>query len=274
MKLVSIVLMAIAVAVIVSHVSGVMVTSDYNGTIDFYAYGDSITGSTLNKDCYVEQMADMFYPDAIASRNHDGSGRTTDWAVQNLQAHYKSGTRYFFYMFTNDGWRDETGNFAKTDFPINKTVDNYMAIYNYVKANGTTPIPLLPIITPRFNGVYYNVSLQQDRIRALEAEFDRRGIFYVKMYDALDSSPGNGIPDCYNGYDQFFFDDGVHPNVIGNRIMAEYLWIQISQRFPDLASIEEKRDTFYRQCIEILSVIIIIVICLGYCWMRVFRNNK
>jgi hypothetical protein len=207
--------------------------------IDFYAYGDSITAPEY---CYIQQMVEQFLPGEVALHNTDGTYRNSTWARNNIPWHYNKSMKYFVYMFTNDGNTlfhpyppGGIGGEVQEDFPINLTVENYLAIYEYVKANGTTPIPMIPIITQRGSGGAsynaYTIENLTTRIHALESAFDQRGIFYVKMYDALDSIPWNGKPDDYNWTAQYLMPRGVHPTVEGHKIMAEYLWTQLSKHY-------------------------------------------
>lgn len=181
-------------------------------------------------------------PDAIALFNTDGIYRNSTWARINIPWHYNTSMKYFIYMFTNDGNTvfypyppGGIGGPLEEDFPVNLTVENYLAIYDYVKANGTVPVPMIPIITVR--GVSaYSVENQTARINALESAFEQRGIFYVKMYDALDAEPMNGRPDFYREINEtkIAFVDGIHPTEAGYRIMGDYLWTQLKEYYPNL----------------------------------------
>lgn len=204
---------------------------EYN-KIDFYAYGDSITRATgegLNpdgSDVYILQMTRQYLPGSIALHNSDGGGMDSQWGATNVKYHYGQNMRFFVYMFTND---------AAYGLPINKTVENYLTIYNVVKQKGTIPVPCIQILTYRPTSLDYNLENQTTRIHALESAFYNSGIFYVKMYDALDSIPDNGQVDAIN---TTFMPDGVHPNKTGQQVMAEYLWSEISQRY-NISSINQ-----------------------------------
>jgi lysophospholipase L1-like esterase len=195
---------------------------DVNKTIDFYAYGDSVTRATGDQlspdgsDNYVLQMVKDYDPNATAMHNFDGGGMDSQWGVEHLDSHYTKNMKVFVYMFTND---------PQTGLKVTDTVQDYLTIYYYVSNNGTIAIPCMPILQSRAGYPFtYSIEWQSDRIRVIESEFDKRGIYYVKMYDALDSVPGNGQIDDIN---TTFMPDGVHPNSTGQRIMGQYLWEHI-----------------------------------------------
>lgn len=205
---------------------------EYN-KIDFYAYGDSITRATgvegLNpdgSDSYISQMTREFLPGSIALHNFDGGGMDSQWGAANIKYHYSRNMRFFIYMFTNDG---------ETNLTANQTIDDYLTIYNFVKQNGTIPIPCIPILTKRSGYLSYTLENQTASIQSLESALDSRSIFYVKMYDALDSIPDNGQFDAIN---ITYLPDGIHPNKTGQQLMAGYLWNAISQRY-NISSLDQ-----------------------------------
>jgi len=190
--------------------------------IDFYAYGDSITRaagsddlSPDGSDSYIVQMVTMNAPQFTALNNMDGGGMNSSWGVEVLPSHYDKKIRYFVYMFTNDGW---------TNIPDNETVRNYLAIYDYVHRRGSIPVPCMPVFSKRPSSSEYTVENQTRRIQILESALDERGISYIKMYDALDSVPMNGIPD---DIDTTYMADGVHPGREGQKILGQYLWQEL-----------------------------------------------
>jgi lysophospholipase L1-like esterase len=83
------------------------------------------------------------------------------------------------------------------------------------------------ILTSRPWNSEYTLENQTRRINSLQNALDERGIFYVKMYDALDSQPFNGRLDAYN---DTYLLDGVHPDQNGHTKMAQYLWISLNKQ--------------------------------------------
>jgi len=215
-------------------------------TIDYYAYGDSITRANTTSydaldvnfnpdpttryeydlhedgsDSYINQMVKYHDPDAIAFHNMISGCKTTKCAYEGLDTVYQKRMKYFIYMFATDDFI-----FAVNDMTVNDTITYYLKIYDYITANGSVAIPCIP---PLVNDIWIPPADRQiERIHAMESAFDARGIFYVKMYDALDSIPGNGEID---GLNTTYQPDGAHPNLTGHRIMGDYLWEQMSKRY-------------------------------------------
>jgi hypothetical protein len=218
----------------------------YNQTIDYYAYGDSITRANVTSyetfdvnfipnttsryeydlhedgsDSYINQMVTYHDPDATAFHNMISGCKTTKCGYEGLDTIYKKRMKYFIYMFvTNDNV------FLVNDMTVNDTINYTMKTYDYIAANGSVAIPCIP---PLVNDIWViPIDQQIERIHAMESAFDARGIFYVKMYDALDSIPGNGEVD---GINTTYQPDGTHPNLTGQRILGDYLWEQMSKRY-------------------------------------------
>lgn len=219
---------------------------NYTGTIDFYAYGDSITRAnttftsiseiplvlgyyiTLSKTTrdlpqdgsgsYINQMVKYHDPNATVFHNMMTGCKSTKCAYDGLGTVYNKNTKYFVYMFaTNDNYYGMT---------INDTIGNYTKIYDYISRNGTIPVPCIPPLSNDTS--VFPISEQIERIHAMESAFDSRGIFYVKMYDVFDSIPYNGKVDdisiCYQ-------PDSTHPNLQGQKMMGDYLWNKLSEKY-------------------------------------------
>jgi lysophospholipase L1-like esterase len=183
--------------------------------IKYYAYGDSITFA-VNPDlppdgsrCYILQMRDRYDPAALADHSMQGSsGRTSTWAWENLPDYYNPGMHYFIVFFGSNDLRRGINGTA--------TGQNLADIYAYVRAYGSTPVIVIPPLR------YTDEDWDQAPDFAITTAFlSARGIPYVTMYDALDSSPGNGKLDSFNGT---YMPDGTHPNMTGHARMADYLW--------------------------------------------------
>lgn len=193
-------------------------------TVEFYAYGDSIISAydagnlaQDGSDAFVLQMVNTSLPGKIAIHSMDGSGKTSLWGWENIETHYNKNARIFVYMFTND----------PSEMSINQTIEYYILIHNYVNKNSTVGIPIIPILTNRPYAAY-NLSNQKIRIKELESALEKQNIYYIKMYDALDSVPNNGVPDEIN---TTYLSDNVHPNKEGQRIMGQYLWSKLKNKY-------------------------------------------
>jgi lysophospholipase L1-like esterase len=184
--------------------------------IDYYAYGDSLTDPSDN---YLIQMESEFAPGAVALSSTDGGGKSSKWGADYVNVHFRNNTDIFVYMFTND---------AQIGLSSDQSIENYLKIHDYVTSRGAIAVPCIPILSQRNWSLAYTLQNQSAWYHALESAFDRRGIFYVKMYDALDSQPNNGRLDDINLTD---ISDGVHPDPEGHRKMGKYLWVRLSERY-------------------------------------------
>lgn len=171
----------------------------------YYAYGDSITAPD---DAYINQMVKAYDPDAKVSRNTDGSGMTSEWAVKNMDLYYKSEYTFFIIEF---GTNDE-------GLP---SADNLELMYNYVKSQGSTPIILIPTLRDGNKGTIWDYETHSARIKRIETQLTLKKLPFVKMYDAIDAIPNNGRLDGFNHSNQ---PDAVHPNTKGHKMMADTLW--------------------------------------------------
>lgn len=171
----------------------------------YYAYGDSITAPN---DAYINQMVKAYDPAATVSRNTDGTGMTSEWAVKNMDLHYKKEHTFFIIEFgTNDD-----------RLP---TADNLELMYNNVKSQGSTPIILIPTLRDGNKGTIWDYETHSARIKRIEAQLTLKKLPFVKMYDAIDAIPNNGWLDGFNQSNQ---PDLVHPNTKGQKMMADTLW--------------------------------------------------
>jgi hypothetical protein len=181
-----------------------VITPDINGpVIRYYGYGDSMSSGD---DMYVVQMQKKYDPGAISSHNTDGSGKTSCGGLQTIGEHYSRNITYFIYMFTNDQFHISSPE---------ATAYCYMGIYEYVTMNGTVAVPVIGPLRA------VDIPEQLNHTRTLQDYLDVTGIPYVKMYDALDSIPGNGVVD---GFVPGHYEDGTHPTHEAHGLMADYLW--------------------------------------------------
>jgi len=179
-----------------------------------WAYGDSFTAAS---DTYILQMVATHDPNASVYRNTDGSGKTSIWGLANVATHPLYGVpRKSFTLFGANDWNYTTGE---------GTCENLIGIADSQSAAGSIPYILINTVfnTTRFwNSTY---SEQWAKIYAIEACLDARNRSYIKAFDAVDSIPGNGIPDEIN---ESLMRDVVHPNTEGQRLIGEYVWAHLA----------------------------------------------
>ncbi|MDD1668660.1 MAG: hypothetical protein LUO97_02560, partial [Methanomicrobiales archaeon] len=94
---------------------------------------------------------------------------------------------------------------------------------------GSMAIPCIPLLTRRPGSLEYDLGNQTTRMKALESAFDQKGIFYVKMYDALDTHPFN---ERLDGINTTYMPDGMHPDQLGQHMMARYVWNELLKKYP------------------------------------------
>jgi len=197
----------------------------------YFGYGDSIMRSMgygdcdVNvNDCFVNQMRDLYDISATVDHNIDGGGKTSWWGSSNFISHYSSENKYIIFMFgANDDQEIYEGYKSISDH-----VQSMLDIYNQILETGSTPI--LCITPLKQNNTkdkpWNNYNDMTSRMQALMDTCENYSIPYVKIFDALDSNPGNGKIDYW---DSKYYCDHVHPNKNGHRKMAEYLWIFINK---------------------------------------------
>jgi lysophospholipase L1-like esterase len=182
----------------------------------YYAYGDSIS-SARDSDydsTYVMQMRDTYNATATAAHNTDGSGMTSMWGLNNIATHSNAENEFIMFGVNDRGGYHLTGL---------QTAENLASMYNYLQANGTKPYILINTLVANDTYTGSNTSVQQrDNITIIQNNLSERGIPFVKMYDAIDSIPGNGVPDEIDP--DLLGSDGIHPTYDAHTIMATYLW--------------------------------------------------
>lgn len=188
----------------------------------YYAYGDSITratgGGSLNatgNDVYILQMRDRYNASALADHNIDGGSKTSDWGLANIATHPGSAynvTNQYIMFGANDRALGETGL---------TTAQNLESMYNILLTNGTTPKIMMPTVATVTGTEWTRLVNQQDNITIIQNYLTSKSIPYIKAYDAIDSVPGNGVPDASNTSLLF---DYIHPNKEGHSILADYVW--------------------------------------------------
>lgn len=174
-----------------------------------YGYGDSVTGYGFN---YLIQMTERHNSSISVDYNTDGGGKNSSWALANISEHPTGYTPDDVYiMFGLNDRASMTGL---------QTATNLKSIYNYFLANGTTPHILInTLATPAEIGITY--ADQQSNITIIQNNLTEQGISFIKAYDAIDTVPGNGVPD---EADETLLIDGVHPTYEGQYLIAEYVW--------------------------------------------------
>lgn len=181
--------------------------------LDFYAFGDSLTRATgsgdldaSGSDCYILQYRDAYDPYRIVGHNSDGGSMTSTWGLTHI-ASYGSNADHVFIMFGDND--PGAGINAAT------SAQNLEGMYYTVLNRGDTPYILLP---PIMSSGTLDLATIGNTLAA-------NGTPFIKMYDALDSVPGNNQLDSYDGA---YMSDGVHPNATGHQLMADYLWDQLN----------------------------------------------
>jgi len=199
--------------------------------IEYYAYGDSITRATggddlasNGTDVYLTQMVETHDAINTSDNNLDGGSTTSAWGLANFATHGQyEGTepeRVFIMFGTNDRYYGLTGL---------QTAANLAGIYEGYTANGTSAYVLIHPLKSE-NGHEWNIyENQYSNITIIETNLTERGIPFVKMYDAIDSNPGNGSPDEVNST---LYYDSVHPNYEGHTLMGEFLWAYLEAEAP------------------------------------------
>lgn len=73
------------------------------------------------------------------------------------------------------------------------------------------------LLTPAiYTGNAARISLDQ----ALMTQATAAGYGVINVYDAIDATPGNDVFDAYNDTN---YEDGIHPNTIGNSMITQYI---------------------------------------------------
>jgi hypothetical protein len=196
--------------------------------VNYYAYGDSITGADTvggdlapdGSDSYISQMVQLYSPSSLADYNLDGGGADSTWGLANLPSHYRlSNNETYNPVYVIE--------FGVNDYDLDPdiTAGNLISMRNFLTGNGTQSIILMPTLYYEEGSLNFTIENQTSRITVIQNLLDAGGVPYVKMYDALDSIPNNGALDGFNGTN--YIPEGttqIHPNKMGQRLMAEYLW--------------------------------------------------
>jgi lysophospholipase L1-like esterase len=184
----------------------------------YYAYGDSITAATTTglpadgSAAYILQMVNTYENNATATHNLDGYGQTSKWGADNIVQHYDY-PDYFMIAF---GSNDLSVGATPT-----QVMTNITTIYNYVTQRGSHAIVLIPTLRTDGSG-NRNLTNQQNWLKNYTELLDSANIPYVKMYDSIDTTPDNGVPNAANV--NYMLGDGIHPNLNGQTAMSSVLW--------------------------------------------------
>src|SRR5665647_449614 len=197
----------------------------------YYAIGDSVTAAWGAADlpsdgtkCYILQMAQTHDPAnySLTSHSMDGGGMEASWGIANWATHYRPGTKYVFIEF---GLNDLAHN-----IPASTCVNNIITMHNWAHDNGTVAIPIIQSLMTYRGDAYEVLTTQRAYIAAVQAGLDAAGIQYIKGYDAVDTIPGNGVPDSPNT--AVMAADGVHLNIEGHRRLGELIWSTVNKVTP------------------------------------------
>jgi PKD repeat protein len=184
---------------------------------DYYAYGDSITsgeGVANESEVYISQMVATHDPTKTVNHNIDGSGEYSSWGLANFATHpgnpYPLNVYILFGM--NDKHYGETAEF---------TYLNLEELYHEYTDNGSDTRILIETLAEDGQGDWSTYAIQRARIIDIQNYLDAKSIPYIKIYDAIDSIPGNCYPDEVN---MSLMYNSRHPDTEGHRKMGEYIW--------------------------------------------------
>jgi lysophospholipase L1-like esterase len=183
-----------------------------NGKYYYYAYGDSITASS---DYYLGQMKTLFNTSSTVSHNTDGSGKSSNWGLSEVNnGGHNNGTQVYVMFGVNDM------NGVQTGLQVGQNLDQ---ICDAIEANGSTCRILIKTMVAEdaFGYGYAKYTLQHDNDTIIQNYLASQGRSYIKTYDAIDTIPCNGVPDEWN---TSFMTDSTHPNVLGHEYIARYVW--------------------------------------------------
>jgi lysophospholipase L1-like esterase len=142
----------------------------------------------------------------------DGGGKTSAWGVENIATHF---SRHHGVCIIEFGHNDQWG---ETPIAAADTAANLITMAKYVEGLGANAIiGIVAGTTTDWTGTY---------VPTIEAACSSAGVSYVKLYDAVDTSPGNGEPETLA---EAYVAESVHPNVAGHTAMAAALWSKICE---------------------------------------------
>ena len=197
----------------------------------YYAYGDSITRSTGYGDLpadgsanYALQMRDMYDPCAPAGHNTDGGGQWSGWGWANIETHINTSS------FPSDKRPVVIVMFGVNDQKLSIVPRQYATemiwMQRYIEGNGSYAVPVLPTLV-RNGTLNFTWENQSYWLQQVEKNLTRNNIWFIKGYDAVDSIPFNDQLDQFN---QTNYAEGIHPNVTGQRMIADYIWTKLQER--------------------------------------------
>jgi PKD repeat protein len=185
--------------------------------LDYYAYGDSITsgeGVANESEVYISQMVATHDPTKTVDHNTDGSGMYSSWGLAHFATHpgnpFPSEVYILFGM--NDKHYDETAEF---------TYLNLEAMYHAYTDKGSDTRIVIETLAEDGQGDWSTYANQRARIEKIQNYLDAKSIPYSKIYDAIDSNPGNCYPDEVN---MSLMYNSRHPDTEGHELMGEYIW--------------------------------------------------
>lgn len=172
-------------------------------------YGDLASDGS---DCYILQMRDDNAPWLTAGHNTNGGSMTSTWGYDNIASLYPPhGARATVIEF---GLNDVGASIAKET-----TAENFIGIDTYIKSRGGNC--LIGLVSGGENSTAW----RETYIPYIQAALDTAGVQYVKMYDAVDTTPGNGTPETLSGD---YIADGSHPNAAGHKLIGAAIWAKLT----------------------------------------------
>lgn len=191
----------------------------YNRPVRYYAYGDSITHATNGdlaadgSDCYVVDLIRRYIPDAAADHNTDGDAQMTSWGITNFATHYDNEDYYIIAFGVNDMHSNVTSEVC---------ANNLITLSNWAEANGSIPIVQVNTLMVEDGSYVHNYTYQRTFISEVESRLTAADVEYIKGYDAVDTTIGDGIIESPNT--SFYRSDLVHFNKTGQVALADNIW--------------------------------------------------
>jgi lysophospholipase L1-like esterase len=156
-------------------------------------------------------MQDTYDTYATSDHNTDGGGKTSAWGLTNIASYF---SRHQGICVIEFGLNDIAGEIAAAD-----TASNLIAMYTYVAGLGAQGIVGL---------VGGDATWRTTYLPTIESALTSADVPFVRLYDAIDSTPGNGTAEAI---DEDYIADlpgGAHPNTEGHRLMGIALWTKLS----------------------------------------------
>lgn len=194
----------------------------------YYAVGDSLARGTSpgspgydldpdGSDQFVMQMSNRYNLGAPASHNFAETSYSSLWGVQHM-VEYPQGNITPKYTFVTIGINDRR---LDPSYTANQTADNLKTMYDYYNSKGSTAWVLIEPMNGTSQTGWSTEASQRDNTTKIETRLKEFNVRFLKIYDAIDTTPGDGILQISN---VSYAPDYLHPNKLGNSLIADYIW--------------------------------------------------